>query len=66
MSTVQQIAESLNLSAAAIYRYIASGELECHRFGNAIRVSESQLAEFLERRRVESESTRFAPTFKHL
>lgn len=67
MHTVKQVAESLNLSTAVIYRYVAVGELECHRFGNAIRVSEAQLEEFLERKRVESESKRFsAGQFKHL
>ncbi|MBC8288795.1 MAG: helix-turn-helix domain-containing protein [Planctomycetes bacterium] len=49
MLTVKQVAERLNLSQAAIYRYVASSQLECHRFGNAIRISDAQLTDFLKR-----------------
>ena len=66
MKTVKETAAALSLSAAAVYRFIANGELECYRFGNAIRVSESQLADFIERKRVESESHRFSGGLKHL
>ena len=67
MLTVKEVSSKLNLSAAAIYRYVASGQLQCHRFGNAIRISDSQLADFLERTRITSELEPF-PTagFKHL
>jgi excisionase family DNA binding protein len=55
--TVKQIAERLSLSASQVYALCATGRLPHHRMGNgkgAIRVSEEQLAEFLE-------ATRFRP-----
>jgi excisionase family DNA binding protein len=51
MLTVKEVAARLALSPSQIYALIASGKLTCHRFGNgrgAIRVSEEQLAEFIE------------------
>lgn len=67
MFTVKEIGRKLNLSQAAIYRYVASGQLECHRFGNAIRISDSQLADFIERSKVASELEPFpVSAFKHL
>jgi excisionase family DNA binding protein len=55
--TAKQVAERLSLSRAQVHALIASGKLPCHRFGNgrgAIRVSEEQLAAFLE-------ATKFKP-----
>lgn len=66
MNTVKEAAAALNLSEAAVYRFISNGELECYRFGNAIRVSEEQLKDFIEGKRVESDSTSLKRTFKHL
>lgn len=66
MLTVKQVASQLSLSEAAIYRFIAKGDLECHRFGNAIRVTESQLAEFVENKRKASEASPFRRTLKHI
>lgn len=67
MLTVKETAETLRLSQAAIYRYIASGQLECHRFGNAIRIAEGQLADFLERTKDSGKAAPFSVSiFKHL
>ena len=56
--TVKQVAERLGVSASQVYALCASGKLPNRRFGNggrgAIRVSEEQLAEFLE-------ATKFKP-----
>jgi excisionase family DNA binding protein len=55
--TVRQVADRLGISRALCYALCSSGKLPHHRFGNgrgAIRVSEDQLAEFLE-------ATRFRP-----
>ena len=67
MNTVKEIASQLKLSEAAIYRYVAAGTLECHRFGNAIRVSDEQLNDFLDRQKINSsESQLSVSTFRHL
>lgn len=66
MKTVKEAAAALSLSEAAVYRFISNGELECYRFGNAIRVSETQLDDFVEGKRVEADSRSFNRTFKHL
>ena len=55
--TVRQVAERLGISRPQAYALCKSGKLPHHRFGNgrgAIRISEEQLAEFLE-------ATRFKP-----
>jgi excisionase family DNA binding protein len=51
MLTVRQVSSRLALSVSQVYALIGSGKLPCHRFGNgrgAIRVSEEQLAHFIE------------------
>jgi excisionase family DNA binding protein len=51
MLTVRQVSTRLALSVSQVYALIGSGKLPCHRFGNgrgAIRVSEEQLAHFIE------------------
>ena len=51
------MAEQLNLSTSQVYALCSTGKLLHHRFGNgrgAIRVSEEQLAAFIE-------TTRFRP-----
>jgi excisionase family DNA binding protein len=56
--TVRQAAERLGISRAQVYALCASGKLPHHRFGSggrgAIRISEEQLAAFLE-------ATKFKP-----
>jgi excisionase family DNA binding protein len=75
--TVRGVANELTVSATCVYQLIASGKLPCHRIGigrGAIRVSETDLAEFLEssRRAGDSEATAErkrrgrARKFKHL
>jgi excisionase family DNA binding protein len=57
MLTVRQVSSRLALSVSQVYALIGSGKLLCHRFGNgrgAIRVSEEQLALFIE-------ATKFKP-----
>jgi excisionase family DNA binding protein len=48
MLRVKQVADRLNLSQSKVYELIEAGELPHHRFGGAIRVSEEQIAEYLE------------------
>ena len=67
MMTVKEVAERLNLSHGAVYKAIHDGELEHHRFGAAIRITEAQLTAFLEETRVRGEAAPiYAPRFKHL
>ncbi len=42
MFTVKQVGQRLNLSIGAVYKAISCGDLECHRFGAAIRITEEQ------------------------
>ncbi|MSR56018.1 MAG: DNA-binding protein [Gemmataceae bacterium] len=42
------MAKRLNLSESKVYEMVERGELPHHRFGGAIRVSEEQIAEYLE------------------
>ncbi len=55
MFTVKQVAQRLNVSLSAVYKAIRSGDLEHHRFGASIRVSEEQLAGFVEETRVRTQ-----------
>lgn len=48
MLRVKEVAARLNLSESKVYELIESGQLPHHRFGGAIRVSEVQIAEFLD------------------
>ncbi|HUY33191.1 MAG TPA: helix-turn-helix domain-containing protein [Pirellulales bacterium] len=49
MLKVSQVASKLSLSVSKIYELIERRELSHHRMDGAIRVSEEQLAEYLER-----------------
>jgi excisionase family DNA binding protein len=49
--TIKETAEALRLSRKFIYRAIEAGELGCHRFGRAIRVSRSDLTRFAQQHR---------------
>ena len=48
MLRVKQVAERLNLSLSKVYQLIDGCRLPHHRFGGAIRISEEQMAAFLE------------------
>lgn len=48
MLRVKQVAERLNLSESKVYELIERGKLSHHRMDGAIRVSEEQIAEYLE------------------
>ncbi len=49
--SVQEIAEQLDVSERSARRWIASGELVAYKLGRAVRVSDSDLRDFLARRR---------------
>ena len=49
--TVSEVATLLAVSTRTIRRWIATGELLAHKFGRQVRISETDLRVFLERRR---------------
>ncbi len=49
--SVHEIAEQLDVSERTVRRWIASGELVAYKLGRAVRVSDSDLRDFLARRR---------------
>lgn len=55
---VKQVAERLAVSTAVVYRLIETGKLVAHRIGlgrGTLRVTEEQLAEFLNENKVQRE-----------
>lgn len=67
MLTVKQVAQQLNVSLGSVYKSIRRGDLEHHRFGASIRVSEEQLLRFVEETRVRTEPDPLNVTeFRHL
>ena len=67
MLTAKQVADRLNVSVGAVYKAIHQGDLEHHRFGSTIRVSEEQLRDFVETTRVRQEPDPFdVKEFRHL
>jgi excisionase family DNA binding protein len=67
MMTVKSVAARLALSPSQIYALIASGKLLCHRFGNgrgALRVSEEQLAQFIEASKITPKAA--LPALRHI
>jgi excisionase family DNA binding protein len=51
LMTVNEVADYLRLSDRQLRRLIAAGDLPVHRLGRAIRISEADLNEFLDRNR---------------
>jgi excisionase family DNA binding protein len=45
-STVQDVAEQLDVSERSMWRWIKSGDLIAHKFGKAVRISDRDLADF--------------------
>lgn len=48
MMAVKDVAERLKISGKLVRSLINRGELQCHRIGSLIRVSESQLTRYLD------------------
>lgn len=49
--TIAQVADLLAVSARSVRRWAATGELLTHRFGRQVRISDTDLRAFIERRR---------------
>lgn len=52
---VQTVADKLDLHPQTIYRWIDKGKLEAVKLGEALRIPEPALDEFLEERRTDKE-----------
>jgi excisionase family DNA binding protein len=48
MLTVKEVALRLNVSVGLVYKLVASGALQAHRIGSAIRVTEAQVNSYLD------------------
>jgi excisionase family DNA binding protein len=48
--SMAHVADLLAVSPRSVRRWIATGELLAHRFGRQVRISESDLRAFIERR----------------
>jgi len=55
---VKQVAERLSLSESKVYELVEQGKLGHHRMDGAIRVSEEQIAEYLDETRREPAAPR--------
>jgi len=67
MYSVKEVASKLNISNGGVYRLITNGDLESHRFGTTIRISDKQLDDFLELTAFRHEaSKKFSRPLKHL
>lgn len=52
--TAKETATSLKISLSMVYRLISTGELPSYAIGGCIRVSESDLSQFLDSRKQET------------
>jgi excisionase family DNA binding protein len=73
MLTVVEVAARLRMSRTSVYQLVESGKLGCHRIGikrGAIRISEEDLASFLDTCRVVAPARASVPSepvqLKHL
>ncbi len=53
--TLREVAERLKVSRRTVYRWIKDGDLNAYKFANEYRITESDLKDFLEARRVSAE-----------
>ena len=63
MLTVKQVSDRLGVSLSMAYGLIKRGELGCHKIGRCIRVSVSQLNNYLSN--TENESLMPLPKYEH-
>ncbi len=56
--TIADVAELVQVAPRSVRRWIRSGQLAAHRFGSIVRISESDLASFLDQHRQDKSKTR--------
>lgn len=67
MLSAKQVANRLGISRSLVYKLVREGKLGSHRIGSAIRISEKQLHEYLDRTSAGNTASPFEiTTFKHL
>jgi excisionase family DNA binding protein len=49
--TIAEVADLLAVSARSVRRWVATEELLAHKFGRQVRISETDLRTFIDRRR---------------
>ena len=47
--TINEVAELFNVTIQTVHAYTKSGELKTVRFGNSVRIAESDLKDFIEK-----------------
>lgn len=52
LHTVQQVADTLQVSSKQVRRWIASGDLVAHRLGRQLRIADTDLRAFVAQRRI--------------
>lgn len=52
LHTVQQVAETLQVSTKQVRRWIAAGDLVAHRLGRQLRIADADLRAFVAHRRI--------------
>lgn len=50
--TIEDVAQSLNLSKMTIYRYINAGKLPAYKFGREFRISPKEFEAFLTQNKI--------------
>jgi excisionase family DNA binding protein len=53
--TLREVAERLKVSRRTVYRWIKDGDLNAYKFANEYRITESDIKDFLKRRRTRPE-----------
>ena len=66
MLTVKDVAQRLRVSTGLVYKLAASGQLEHHRIGAALRFSEEHLQAYLDQSRSKPHSVERRPILRHL
>lgn len=51
--TIKEVAELFNVTIQTVHAYTKNGELKTVRFGNSVRIAESDLKEFIKKGRKE-------------
>jgi putative molybdopterin biosynthesis protein len=54
--TAKEVAEYLKVKKDTIYKWIRDGDLKCSQIGRTVRITESQLADFLKPKEKEEDN----------
>jgi excisionase family DNA binding protein len=51
---VSEVAAAIQISEQTVYRYVASGEIPCHKLSRAVRFKPSEIESWMEGRKAEA------------